>query len=213
MIRLTVILIIFKLQAYCSKNGSKAPYIIPEKYEDILPFKEELVLNGGSPINWYFAACLIVSFPRRHDLVLILDVVDTCRKWPLPLEEVKLKCRRFKSTSMRKNCHSALVIFSNPDEPSFVQEEADRKSLKQRGFDIINEGDHAADLLFILNGIRSGGMKNEEVMYYIKRFQLYSKIPWKDMRLLVKAADRFILKEWHALNVEPKRDDSKLSKD
>ena len=218
MIRLTLFFVLFVFRASCcnSDDGqttiniatcgpSKKPVVVEQ---GSIPFREELAISGGQPFNYYFALLLMNNFQESYELELIKDIIQACRKTPLSSEEVRLKCRRFKSSEMKLKCQKAVETFYFPSEPCFLEEETRRKWLKLKGFDIINEGNHGADLLHTLNRIRSGRMMNVEVMYYVKRFELYARIQWNEWKLFLKSAHIFILKEWYALNVGPNDDDS-----
>ena len=200
MIRLGLFLAFLWLQVFCSRDDSQAASKVPDVIEK-LSFREEvLVIKEEPPLNYHFALLLVSNFPEAYDLKLIMGIIRECRKSPLSAEDGKRKCRRFTNPFNRKLCEIALATFYTPYGSCFLQEETDRKSLRQRGVDIINTGVHGTDLLHILNRIRGGRMTDEEeVLYYVKRFQLYTDISRDEWRPLVDRADKLISDEWLAL--------------
>ena len=203
MIRLASAFVFLILYIFCCRSDSQVASNIM-KFNPSSSFREILAINDGPSTNYYFTLFLITIFPETYALEHIMHTINACRKSPFSSEDVKRKCRRFKSAVMRRNCQIALEAFYTPYRPCFFQEETDRKSLRQSGVIIINEGEHGTDLLHILNRIRGGRMKDEnEIMYYIRRIYLYADISLNGWKLLLTAADIFILDEWRALNVGP----------
>ena len=183
------------------------PATKPVPLEEI-PFHEELTLPGGMHFNYYYALLLTITFPKTYMLERVLDIIKACRNRVLSSEEVKRRCRRFKSSDMKKHCQKALETFYTPYKPCFLQEERDKRILRQKGAEIVNAGNHGTDLLLILNRIRGGRIKDEkEVSYYVKRFQLYAEVHWNEWKSFLKAADSIILEEWHSMSVNPNKDD------
>ena len=188
--------VLLSLHAYCCRNGSRTSSKGPLLVEEQIPFREELVMRKGLPVNYYFALFLLVNFKKSHELDLIIDIVEACRESPLSSYDVKRKCRRFIFTDMKTNCQIALEMFYTPNKPCFYQEEVDRRKLRERGVEIINEGSHGKDLLHILNHMRGGRMKDvDEAMYYVKRFQLYTEISRRGLKPFLETSEKCILDE------------------
>ena len=207
MIRLALIFVLLNLHACSCSNISQATASIVrydandhskvvEEREEIMQFHVELSINKKPPVNFYFAIVLINAFSETEDIELILDIIESCRKSPFSSQDAERECCVFKNTLLRKNCQIALDTFYNPYGPCFLQEETDRKSLRQRGVHVINEGNDGIDLLLILNRMRSGVINDaREIMYYAKRFQLYAKLSHKGWKLLLQMAEKHILDE------------------
>ena len=166
-------------------------------FED-LQFQEEMVIDGES-VNFYFGLMILELFREKHEQQLIMSIIRAYKTEILTPDDVKRKCRGFVTSIMRQQCQSVAKLYFNPDEPCFLQEQRDRRSLKEKGVSIINEGNHATDLLHILNRIRGGRMNDiEHMLYYVRRIYLYLRIYTRPSlwRPMLMTGIRNIFYEW-----------------
>ena len=169
---------------------------------DDLPYQEELVIDGEA-VNYSLGMMILQYFQETYEQKLFMNIIRAYKTELLTPDEVKRKCRVFLSSFTRAHCQNLAEMYYSPNKPCFLEEQKDRRGLKERGVAVVNKGEQASDLLHILNRIRAGRMGGlEEMNYYVRRYKLYLRI-YKSrtgLKVLLQSANISISNEWRVLN-------------
>lgn len=139
-------------------------------------YQEDNAIDGEF-VNYYFALLIQRYFPDAGHQRHVMNIVRAFRKGTFTAELLDRECKKVGDLLSIGICHKMIRMYYTTNKPCIAWEEQERKRLKKRGWSIVNNGNHVADLLQIVNDIRRGGISSWEVAsYYKRRFESYRRM-------------------------------------